>query len=64
MRAMEITLSISDQQAEALRRQAAAEGLSMQAVASSAIDEYLARQADEAKAAALEAFVVGLGNPR
>ncbi|HTY30143.1 CopG family transcriptional regulator [Mycobacterium sp.] len=61
---MEITLSISDQQAEALRRQAAAEGLSMQAVASSAIDEYLARQADEAKAAALEAFVVGLGNPR
>ncbi len=64
MRAMEISLSISDQQAEALRRQAAAEGLSMQAVALSAIDEYLARQLDEAKAAALEAFVVGLGNPR
>jgi hypothetical protein len=64
MRAMEITLSTSDQQTEALRRQAAAEGRSIQAVALSAIDEYLARQLDEAKAAALEAFIVGLGNPR
>jgi hypothetical protein len=64
MRAMEITLSTSDQQTEALRRQAAAEGRSVQAVALSAIDEYIARQADEAKAAALEAFIVGLGNPR
>jgi predicted transcriptional regulator len=61
---MEITLRTSDQQTEALRRQAAAEGRSMQAVALSAIDEYIARQADEAKAAALEAFIVGLGNPR
>jgi hypothetical protein len=64
MRAMEITLRASDQQAEALSRQAAAEGRSVQEVALSAIDEYLARQADEAKAAALEAFIVGLGNPR
>jgi len=64
MRAMEITLCTSDQQTEALRRQAAAEGRSVQAVALSAIDEYIARQADEAKAAALEAFIVGLGNPR
>lgn len=64
MRAMEITLCTSEQQAEALRRQAAAEGRSVQAVALSAIDEYIARQAEEAKAAALEAFIVGLGNPR
>ncbi len=64
MRAMEITLRASDQQTEALRRQAAAEGRSMQAVALSAIDEYIARQAEEAKAAAVEAFIVGLGNPR
>jgi len=61
---MDITLALGDQQAEALRRQAEAEGRSMQAVALSAIDEYLARQADEARAAALEAFIVGLGNPR
>ncbi|MGO9034757.1 CopG family transcriptional regulator [Mycobacterium sp.] len=61
---MEITLRASDQQTEALRRQAAAEGRSMQAVALSAIDEYIARQAEEAKAAAVEAFIVGLGNPR
>lgn len=61
---MEITLRTSDEQAEALRRQAAAEGRSMEAVAVSAIDEYIARQEDEAKAAALEAFIVGLGNPR
>ncbi len=61
---MEITLSIGDQQTEALRRQAAAEGRSIEAVALSAIDDYIARQAEEAKAAALEAFIVGLGNPR
>ncbi|HTX93552.1 MAG TPA: CopG family transcriptional regulator [Mycobacterium sp.] len=61
---MDITLALGDQQAEALRRQAEAEGRSMQAVALSAIDEYLTRQADEARAAALEAFIVGLGNPR
>ncbi|MDT5047717.1 MAG: hypothetical protein QOJ56_4472 [Mycobacterium sp.] len=61
---MDMTLSIGDKQTEALRRQAAAEGRSIQAVALSAIDEYLARQLDEAKAAALEAFIVGLGNPR
>ena len=61
---MEITLRTSDQQTEALRRLAAAEGRSVQEVALEAIDEYIARQADEAKAAALEAFIVGLGNPR
>ncbi len=64
MLAMEISLCASDQQAEALRRQAAAEGRSMQEVVLSAIDEYIARQAEEAKAAAVEAFIVGLGNPR
>jgi hypothetical protein len=61
---MEMTLSIGEQQTEALRRQAAAEGRSIEEVALSAIDEYLTRLAQEAKAAALEAFIVGLGNPR
>jgi len=46
---MAMTLRTSDQQTEALRRQAAAEGRSMQAVALSAIDEYIARRAHEAK---------------
>jgi predicted transcriptional regulator len=64
MPAMEITLRTTDKQAEALRRQAAAEGRSVEAVAMSAIEDYIARQAEEAKAAALEAFIVGLGNPR
>jgi predicted transcriptional regulator len=47
-----MTLRTSDRQTEALRRQAAAEGRSMQAVALSAIDEYIARRAHEAKVAA------------
>ena len=38
---MGMTLRTSEQQTEALRRQAAAEGRSMQAVALSAIDEYI-----------------------
>src|SRR5665648_941979 len=42
---MVMTLRTSDQQTEALRRQAAEEGRSMQAVALSAIDEYIARRA-------------------
>ncbi len=42
---MGMTLRTSDTQTEALRRQAAAEGRSMQAVALSAIDEYIARRA-------------------
>jgi predicted transcriptional regulator len=46
-----MTLRPSDRQAEALRRQAAAEGRSMQAVALSAIDEYVARRAHKAKVA-------------
>ena len=41
----------SDEQAEALRQQAADEGRSMQAVALSAIDEYIARRAHTAKVA-------------
>ena len=49
---MGMTLRPSEQQAEALRRQAAAEGRSMQAVALSAIDEYIARRAHKAKVAA------------
>lgn len=40
-----MTLRTSDQQTEALRRQAAAEGRSMQAVALSAINEYISRRA-------------------
>ena len=46
---MGMTLRTSDEQTEALRRQAAAEGRSMQAVALSAIDEYIARRAHKAK---------------
>lgn len=53
-----MTLRPNEQQAEALRRQAAAEGRSMQAVALSAIDEYIARRAHKAGvAAALERVV-------
>ena len=48
---MGMTLRPSEQQAEALRRQAAAEGRSMQAVVLSAIDEYIARRAHTAKVA-------------
>ena len=46
---MGMTLRPSEQQAEALRRQAAAEGRSMQAIVLSAIDEYIARRAHKAK---------------
>ncbi|MEO6794161.1 MAG: CopG family transcriptional regulator [Mycobacterium sp.] len=46
---MGMTLRTSEQQAEALRRQAAAEGRSMQAVALSAIDEYIARRTHKAE---------------
>jgi predicted transcriptional regulator len=49
---MGMTLRTSDQQTEALRRQAAVEGRSMQAVALSAIDEYIARRAHKVKVAA------------
>lgn len=49
---MGMTLRTSDQQTAALRRQAAEEGRSMQAVALSAIDEYIARRAHKAKVAA------------
>lgn len=46
-----MTLRTSAQQTAALRRQAAAEGRSMQAVALSAIDEYIARRTHKAKVA-------------
>ncbi len=46
---MSMTLRITEEQTEALRRQAAAEGRSMQAVAVSAICEYLDRQAHQLK---------------
>lgn len=49
MLVMGMTLRTSDEQAEALRRQAAAEGRSMQAVALAAIDEYIARRTHKAK---------------
>jgi predicted transcriptional regulator len=49
--AMGMTLRTSDEQTEALRRQAAVEGRSMQAVALSAIDEYIARRAHKGKVA-------------
>jgi predicted transcriptional regulator len=55
---MGMTLRTSAEQTEALRRQASAEGRSMQAVALSAIDEYIARRAHKAKVdAALERVV-------
>ncbi|WP_116375422.1 CopG family transcriptional regulator [Mycobacterium sp. MFM001] len=55
---MGMTLRTSAEQAEALRRQAAAEGRSMQSVALSAIDEYIARRAHKSKvASALERVV-------
>ena len=53
-----MTLRPSEQQAEALRRQAADEGRSMQAIALSAIDEYIARRAHKAKVAAAVQRVV------
>jgi predicted transcriptional regulator len=52
MPSMGMTLRTTDQQTEALRKQAAAEGRSMQAVALSAIDEYIARRTHNAKVAA------------
>jgi hypothetical protein len=42
-----MTLRTSEKQTEALRRQALAEGRSMQAVALSAIDEYIERRAHQ-----------------
>ena len=55
---MGMTLRTSAEQTEALRLQAAVEGRSMQAVALSAIDEYIARRAHKANvAAALERVV-------
>ena len=44
---MGMTLRTSQKQTEALRRQALAEGRSMQAVALSAIDEYIERRAHQ-----------------
>lgn len=42
-----MTLRLSDEQTEALRRRAEREGRSMQQVALHAIDDYLARVADD-----------------
>ncbi|MER5318976.1 MULTISPECIES: FitA-like ribbon-helix-helix domain-containing protein [Streptosporangium] len=44
---MAMTLRLSDEQTEALRRRAEREGRSMQQVALHAIDDYLARVADD-----------------
>ncbi|SBS77903.1 conserved hypothetical protein [uncultured Mycobacterium sp.] len=46
---MGMTLRTSDEQTDALRRQAAVEGRSMQAVALAAIDEYITRRAHKAR---------------
>ncbi len=48
---MGMTLRTSAEQTEALRKQAAAEGRSMQAVALSAIDEYIERRTHKTKVA-------------
>jgi predicted transcriptional regulator len=42
-----MTLRLSDEQTEALRRRAEKEGRSMQQVAQSALDEYLVRTQDD-----------------
>jgi len=55
---MGMTLRTSDEQTEALRRQAVAEGRSMQAVALSAIDEYIARRAHTSRVEAALSRVV------
>ncbi|HUM00436.1 MAG TPA: CopG family transcriptional regulator [Mycobacterium sp.] len=55
---MGMTLRTSEQQTEALRRQAAVEGRSMQAVALSAIDEYIARRTHKSNVAAAVQRVV------
>ena len=44
---MAMTLRLSDQQTEALRRRADREGRSMQQVARTALDEYLMRTEDD-----------------
>ncbi|HMI68883.1 MAG TPA: ribbon-helix-helix protein, CopG family [Solirubrobacteraceae bacterium] len=44
---MAMTLRLSDQQTEALRRRADREGRSMQQVARAALDEYLLRTEDD-----------------
>ena len=49
MPGMGMTLRTSDKQTEALRRQAVTEGRSMQAVALSAIDEYIERRAHQSE---------------
>lgn len=46
---MGMTLRTSDEQTAALRKQAEAEGRSMQAVALAAIDEYIARRTHKSK---------------
>lgn len=53
MPGMGMTLRTSETQTEALRRQALAEGRSMQAVALSAIEEYIERRAHQAEVSAL-----------
>jgi predicted transcriptional regulator len=46
-RVMAMTLRLSDEQTEALRRRASKEGRSMQQVARTALDEYLLRTEDD-----------------
>lgn len=52
---MAMNLRLSDEQTEALRARAAAEGRSMQQVVLAAVDEYLVRVADDERTAALAA---------
>jgi predicted transcriptional regulator len=47
IKVMAMTLRLSDQQTEALRRRADREGRSMQQVARTALDEYLLRTEDD-----------------
>ena len=53
---MAMNLRTTEQQAEALREQAEREGRSMQAVAWTAIDEYIGRRAHKARVAESSRF--------
>jgi uncharacterized protein (DUF1778 family) len=52
---MAMNLRLSDEQTEALRARAEAEGRSMQQLVLAAVDEYLIRMADDERTAALAA---------
>ncbi|GAA2887155.1 hypothetical protein GCM10010517_51000 [Streptosporangium fragile] len=58
-----MTLRLSDEQTDALRRRAEREGRSMQQVVLSAVDEYLARHSDDEEVHRLGVEVVRRWKP-